>query len=211
MCFHFLQYKICGVYWDTCYTNAIIWWSVWSWHFNEKFIPILRGGKPRHKGGLTCIMQRRQHPMFVKRITQINECWFQIWQKWFLLFSWIIQFLLHLDTMWGFVSNKSSSPYCEDGIMGMFLEVLTNNPILANIDHLMQFVCFRERNLIYGNSKCSISNMFGNMHITRSEPKHGTKHFFVTWETLNSSIKMVSSNFPSTWKIALSFGKQGNG
>ncbi len=96
MCFHLLQYKICGVYWDTCYTNAIIWWSVWSWHFNEKFIPILRGGKPRHKGGLTCIMQRRQHPMFVKRITQINECWFQIWQKWFLLFSLIINFCFTL-------------------------------------------------------------------------------------------------------------------
>ncbi len=124
--------------------------------------------------------------MFVKRIKQINECWFRIWKRWFLLSSLIIQFLLHLDTTWGFVSNKCSSPYCEDGIMGMFLEVLANNPILVNIDHLMQFVCFRERNLIYGIHNCSISNIFGDM---------AQKHFFVTWETLKLSFKMVSSNF----------------
>jgi hypothetical protein len=82
--------------------------------------------------------------------------------------------------------------------MGMFLEVLTNNPILANIDHLMQFVCFRERNLIYGIHNCSISNIFRNMHIIKSEPKHGTKAFFVTSKILKLSIKMASSNFPST-------------
>jgi hypothetical protein len=62
--------------------------------------------------------------------------------------------------------------------MEIFLEVLANNPILANIDHLMQFVCFRERNLIYGIHNCSISNIFGDMHITKLEPKHGTKAFF---------------------------------
>jgi hypothetical protein len=68
--------------------------------------------------------------------------------------------------------------------MGMFLEVLPNNPILANIDHLMQFVCYRERNLIYGIHNCSISNIFGDLHITKSKPKHGTNAIFLSHEKL---------------------------
>jgi hypothetical protein len=34
-------------------------------------------------------------------------------------------------------------------------------------------------------------------------PKIAVKHFYVTYTTLESSTKMVRSNFPLAWKVAI--------
>jgi hypothetical protein len=38
---------------------------------------------------------------------------------------------------------------------------------------------------------------------SEKNPKIAVKHFYVTYTTLESSTKMVRSNFPLAWKVAI--------
>lgn len=106
--------------------------------------------KAFHKGDLRWSMQIKESSIFVEKVTQTNKCWFWNWERWFLLPCLIIWLLLHFDIVQGFINDGCNSLWCDDGIMIMSIEVFPNNHVYVNTDHLIQSMCSKDKNLMYG-------------------------------------------------------------